>query len=105
MRLATDSFSGPSTCSSSSHKSPNHRDKAQMMTRREAVRWLGSASAGACFALSAGAFVEKALAAAKDDAVPALAPGSPMSPERLAIIEAFKKQSDGLEKRDEARPL
>src|SRR6267154_1007343 len=28
-----------------------------------------------------------------------------MSPERLAIIEAFKKQSDGLEKKYEARTL
>ena len=26
-----------------------------------------------------------------------------MSPERLAVIEAFKKQSDGLEKKFEAR--
>jgi len=76
------------------------------MTRREAVRWLGSASVGACFAASAGvkvSLVSEAFAAAKDDAAPALAPGAPMSPERLAIIEAFKKESDGLEKKYEAR--
>jgi predicted peptidase len=29
-------------------------------------------------------------------------PGAPTSPERLAVIEAFKKQSDGLEKKFEA---
>jgi predicted peptidase len=49
--------------------------------------------------------VAEAFAAAKDDAAPALAPGAPMSAERLAIIEAFKKQSDGLEKKYEARTL
>ena len=76
-----------------------------MMTRRDAVRWLGSASVGAFFAASVASFVEKAFAATKDDAVPPLAPGAPMSPERLAIIEAFKKQSDGLEKKYEARTL
>jgi predicted peptidase len=79
-----------------------------MMTRRDAVRWLGSASVGACFAASAGvkfSLAAEAFAAAKDDAAPALAPGAPMSPERLAMIEAFKKESDGLEKKYEARTL
>jgi len=76
-----------------------------MMTRREAVRWLSSASVGACFAASAASCVSEAFAAAKDDAAPALAPGAPMSPERLALIGAFKTQSDGLEKKYEARTL
>ncbi len=76
-----------------------------MMTRRDAVRWMGSAAVGAYCLASARSFVAEAFAAAKDDAVPALAPGAPMSPERLAIIEAFKKQSDGLEKKYEARTL
>jgi predicted peptidase len=42
-------------------------------------------------------------AAGKDDSTPALAPGKPTSPERLALIEAFKNQSQGLEKKFEAR--
>jgi predicted peptidase len=41
--------------------------------------------------------------AAKAEAAPALAPGAPLSPERLALIEAFKKQSEGLEKKYEPR--
>jgi predicted peptidase len=42
-------------------------------------------------------------AAEKHDSTPALAPGAPMSPERMALIEAFKKQSDGLDKKFDAR--
>ncbi|HEV7550775.1 MAG TPA: phospholipase [Candidatus Angelobacter sp.] len=79
-----------------------------MITRREAVRLLGSASAAAWFkvaqigfnfALPLNAFAK----AASGDFTPALAPGAPMSPEREALIDAFKKQSEGLEKRFEAR--
>src|SRR5258707_3635380 len=79
----------------------------QMVTRREAVRWLGSASAGAwlaaqksfAFSIASGA----AGAALSDNTTPSLAPGSPMSSERIALIEAFKKESEGLEKKYEAR--
>jgi predicted peptidase len=79
-----------------------------MITRREAVRLLGSASAGAWFAatqfgLNLSIAPNASATAAKDEAAPALAPGTPMSPERLALIEDFKKQSDGLEKKFEAR--
>jgi predicted peptidase len=74
-----------------------------MITRREAVRLLGSASAAACFAGSRISIVAHASAAAKDDSTPLLAPGAPNSPERIALIEAFNKQSDGLEKKFEAR--
>jgi predicted peptidase len=42
-------------------------------------------------------------AASKDGHTPPLAPGAPLSPERMAPIEAFKKQSEGLEKKFEAR--
>jgi len=78
-----------------------------MITRREAARLLGSASAGAwlaasksfAFSIASGA----AGAALSDNATPSLAPGSPMSPERIALIEAFKKESEGLEKKYEAR--
>jgi predicted peptidase len=77
-----------------------------MITRREAVRLLGSASAGAWLAATQigldFSFAPNA-SAANYDSTPALAPGAPMSPERLALIEAFKKQSDGLENKYEAR--
>jgi predicted peptidase len=79
-----------------------------MITRRNALRLLSSASAAACFApsriglhlsLAAGVFP----GAPPGDSAPPLAPGAPNSPERLALIETFKKQSDGLEKKFEAR--
>src|SRR5947209_1774849 len=80
-----------------------------MITRREAVRLLGSASAGAWLtAASLGidsSLFPKAFGAAKDESTPPLAPGAPMSPERVALIDAFKKQSEGLEKKFEARTL
>ena len=41
--------------------------------------------------------------AAKHDSTPPLAPGAPSSPERLALIEAFKKRSEGLQDKFEAR--
>ena len=80
-----------------------------MITRRKALRLLSSASAAACFApsrlglslsLMTGAF--PAVTPGRDS-VPPLAPGVPNSPERLALIETFKKQSEGLEKKFEAR--
>lgn len=80
-----------------------------MTTRREALRLFGSASAGAWFAaiqtgVSLSIVSNASAAAAKDDdSAPPLAPGAPMSPERIAFIEAFKKQSEGLEKKFEAR--
>jgi predicted peptidase len=42
-------------------------------------------------------------ASAKDESTQPLAAGAPMSPERVALIEAFKKQSQGLEQKYEAR--
>src|SRR5208283_4852479 len=79
-----------------------------MMTRREAVRLLGSVSAGAwCSATQLGLNFSTAEIAsagsANYDSTPPLAPGAPMSPERLALIEAFRKQSEGLEEKFEAR--
>jgi predicted peptidase len=81
--------------------------QTQMMTRREVVRRLSSASAGAWFATQIGfefwAVSTASAAAPKDDSAPPLAPGLPNSPERTSLIEAFKKQSDGLEKKYAAR--
>jgi len=77
-----------------------------MITRREAVRLLGSASAAGLFAAAENGPIQlMALTplAAEDDLTPSLAPGTPMSPERVALIEAFKKQSEGLENKFEAR--
>ena len=79
-----------------------------MITRREAVRRLGLASAGAWFAaaqigLNFSFPTNASTAEAKDESTPRLAPGAPNSPERIALIEAFKKQSEGLEKKFEAR--
>jgi predicted peptidase len=77
-----------------------------MMTRREAVRLLGSASTGAWLAAAQiglnFSFAHNA-SAVNQDSTPQLAPGVPMSPERIGLIEAFKKRSEGLEKKFEAR--
>jgi predicted peptidase len=74
-----------------------------MIKRREAIRMAASVSAGVWASavlrrpgLPAGFFEGK-------DATPPLAPGAPNSTERRAVIEAFQKQSDGLEKKYEAR--
>jgi predicted peptidase len=79
-----------------------------MTTRREAVRLLSSASAGAWFAaaqmgLNFSIAPTASAAPAKDAETPPLAPGAPLSPERMALIEAFQKQSESLEKKFEAR--
>jgi len=65
-----------------------------MMTRREAILRLSAGSVGARFALEqAGADVSQ----------PPLARGTPSSPERMALIDAFKRASEGLEKQFESR--
>jgi predicted peptidase len=64
-----------------------------MISRREAVRQLTLASAGAWLAA----------AATKDDKTPPLAPGAPQSPERTALIAEFRKKSEGLEQKFESR--
>jgi predicted peptidase len=79
-----------------------------MMTRRNAIRLLGSVPVGGWFAaaetgLSFSIAPKTSAPAAKGDSTPALAPGTPMSPERLALIETFKKQSEGLQDKFEAR--
>jgi len=76
-----------------------------MITRRDAVRLLGSASAGAW--LAAAQFgLNNSIApnafGAKQDSTSSLAPGAPLSPERQALIEAFKKRSEGLQDKFEA---
>ena len=77
-----------------------------MITRREAVRRLGAASAGAWLAaakIGPNLSIAPNASAANYDPGPPLAAGAPMSPQRIALIEAFKKQSEGLEKKFEPR--
>jgi predicted peptidase len=76
------------------------------MNRREAVRLFSSASAGAWLSARLGLNASAMTNAAVNnnyDIAPALAPGAPMSPERISLIEAFRKQSDGLDKKFEPR--
>ena len=72
-----------------------------MITRREAVRRMGCG--GAWFAMMQMGF--NAFATPANDSTPGLAPGAPMSPERMALIAAFTKQSEGLQDKFEARSL
>ena len=75
-----------------------------MITRRQVLRTLASASAGMCF--TAAGFdlaVFPSAGAANKDATPTLAPGAPNSPERVALIETFKRNSEGLQDKYEAR--
>src|ERR1700735_3570464 len=77
-----------------------------MITRREAVRLLGSASAGAWYAAPQTGLnfaVSPTAVSTKLDATPRLAPGAPKSAERLALIDAFLKRSEGLQNKFEAR--
>ncbi|MGA8142773.1 MAG: prolyl oligopeptidase family serine peptidase [Candidatus Acidiferrales bacterium] len=77
-----------------------------MITRREAIRLLGSASAGAWLAaarIGLNFSLAPNASAINYDSAPPLAPGAPTSPERIALIDAFKKQTEGLEKKFEAR--
>lgn len=68
-------------------------------TRRDAARIVASASVGAWIA----AHSAYGLAIGSGKGTPALAPGAPKSAERLSLIEDFKRKSDGLEKKFEAR--
>ena len=77
------------------------------LTRRDAVRLFGSAFTRAGFAAQIGLDLSSPArifaASLKDAAVPPLAPGAPNSPERSALIDAFKQQSEGLQDKFEAR--
>ncbi len=69
----------------------------RLLGSASAAVWLAAARTGLNFSIAPTAF------AANQDSTPPLAPGAPMSPERLSRIEAFQKKSDGLEKKFEAR--
>lgn len=67
------------------------------VTRREAARIMGSASVAAWIASQS----VYGFTFASDESTPSLAPGSPMSQQRLALIETFKKTSEGLQNKYE----
>lgn len=77
------------------------------ITRREAIRVLGTALAGVWVAthgvLGFSMGPKPRPQTTKDEQTPPLAPGAPTSPQRTALIEAFKKQSEGLQNKYEAR--
>lgn len=79
----------------------------QIMTRRETIRLLGSAagawSAVAPIGLGFSIAPSVSTASSQSDSTPPLAPGTPTSPERMALIEAFKEKSAAMVNSFEAR--
>jgi poly(3-hydroxybutyrate) depolymerase len=82
-------------------------DRMQGITRREAVRLLATVAAAALSATQTDmsfAIPQMASSATpRNPPPPTLAPGDPLSSERLALIETFKRESTGLEKQYESR--
>jgi predicted peptidase len=82
-----------------------------MMTRRELLALLGSMSAGSVLATDRNGVVESLVRVAdrgidsprQGDSAPKLAAGAPSSPERTALIDAFRRKSEGIENQFEAR--
>src|ERR1700757_4221818 len=72
----------------------------QKTTRREAFRMC---IAGLAAAYAGRAFARASRTAANSNTAPALAPGPPDSPERIALINGFRKRSEGLQDKFEAR--
>jgi predicted peptidase len=68
-----------------------------MLTRRDALTLLGSLSAGTLL----GARRALGDVVRQGDATPSLAPGAPDSPERQALIDAFRTRSEGIEQQFE----
>lgn len=78
-----------------------------MVTRREAIGLLSSLSVAPLMGARLGGQSSLISLAGEmprqREATPPLAPGAPASPERMALIDAFKQKSDGIDKRFEAR--
>jgi predicted peptidase len=72
-----------------------------MITRRDAVSVLASISVGALIS-KRNADLRALSSFVQQGPTPPLAPGAPNSPERLALIDAFKTQSDGIDQKFEA---
>ena len=79
-----------------------------MTTRRQAIGLLGSIPIGSLLAtprhgLASLIAPPSGRTRPQGDPIPPLAAGSPASPERVALITAFKQKSEGLEQKFEAR--
>lgn len=77
-----------------------------MITRRDAISMFASISAGTLVARSRTPLdwlASIANRSRQDGPAPALAPGAPNSPERLALIDAFRTRSEGIDLKFEAR--
>ena len=76
-----------------------------MLTRRDALARLAAISGGSMLHLGAVLpdTAPRRWWSDLQQGDPALAPGAPMSPERRALIDAFRKSSDGVERRFDAR--
>ena len=77
-----------------------------MMTRREAIGVLGSMSVGTVLGTASRGFSSAVWPTTGElirQSEPTLAPGAPTSPERMALIDAFKRDSEGIDARFEAR--
>jgi predicted peptidase len=79
-----------------------------MMTRREALGVLSSMSVGSAFidgirGLTGSISPNWGGSATQGGQTPLLAPGAPLSQERVARIDAFRKDSEGLDQHFEAR--
>ena len=75
------------------------------MTRRQVVRLLGSTSIMTWVAAGQSRLSASFFAPGQDDSTPPLAPGTPTSPQRVALIDAFNKKSEGLQNSYEAHSL
>ncbi len=75
-------------------------NSSSTLTRRDAFRMLTLASFGLCVTASHVHGLHSVVVA--DGVTAPLAPGSPMSPDRLALVERFKKTSEGLQNKFEA---
>jgi dienelactone hydrolase len=83
------------------------RASGTTITRREAIRRLASAGpwlTAAQIGLAAS-FLQHGSAMAGEQPTPPLAPGTSTSLERMALIDAFRKESEGLQNKYEARTL
>lgn len=73
------------------------------VTRREALGLLGTVSAAAACGAFGARTSEGKTPKAPSQSSPTLAPGAPTSPERRALVDAFKAHSAGIESSFEAR--
>jgi predicted peptidase len=74
-----------------------------MLSRRQALGLLGSISAAPLLVGRDGLAALARSAGSQGEPTPTLAPGAPSSPERTALIDAFRQRAAGIESQFEAR--